>query len=206
MAPLTDIQIANLALSRIGQLEGVTGITGDETAAGVAVQAVYETVRKQLLGSYTWSFATVTNLLTESVVAPTKKWAYAYTLAADFLRAEAIWTGVRNPRSEQRIPFEVDSSIPLLYTDEAPVTTVGSEWPYLTYVYAAPATEYSWEFSNALAWALAAELALSVAKKVDMGLRFGQVAEATRLQAIAMDRYQSQADVPALTPSIAARR
>ncbi len=79
------IDIANLALTKLGSASKITALT-DNSVAAVAINSVYEMVRlAELRGNY-WSFALKRTSIPASATAPAWGFSVAYPLPSDFLR------------------------------------------------------------------------------------------------------------------------
>lgn len=160
MAATTDAQICNMALLRIGVTRTIDSLDSP-TEEGRACKAVFDWCRDAVLASFDWPFASRWEQLAEPVGDPIQGWAHTYALPTGCLVAREIWCGLRNPRTDQRTPFEVAGG--LVGTDaEAPVALR----------YTARVTHfYPPGFKEALAWRLAIDLTLALRKD---GSLYGQ--------------------------------
>ena len=200
MAFLSEAQICNLALLRVGQRQLINSLGEASTEAQVC-EAVYAHTRDVLLESAWWQFATRRAKLT---LATEKRsgWAYVYHLPWDCVSPRYLWPGARFPAKDGRIPFDVESSAALLSrvlcTDEA-----DAELVYTASVIT-PAL-FSAKFQQALSWALAVELTLSLPVKPQLAANAAAMARATLLDAIATERAQAELDVEPEAAHIRAR-
>jgi hypothetical protein len=79
------VEIANLALTKIGSGQKITSLT-DNSAAARAMNTVYDMTRKAELRARNWAFALKRAQLPASSVDPSWGFTKAYPLPADFLR------------------------------------------------------------------------------------------------------------------------
>lgn len=86
---ITDLEIANKALLKLGQREIVSFDAAEENAR--TVKALYGTVRDYTLSVYRWAFALKRAVLPRDEACPAFGFKYQYTLPADFLRLETIY-------------------------------------------------------------------------------------------------------------------
>jgi hypothetical protein len=141
---MTKADICNIALRLLGEQQ-IETIDDDSNPARVC-KAVYPTTLEKLLREHIWSFATKLAVLAELNEIPLDtRYVYAYQLPNDCLRVIAL----DDPMAVFRI---IERKILCNYS---PVT--------LEYVAKVEdATKFDAMFSNALAYALAQELALSL--------------------------------------------
>lgn len=79
------VDIANLALTKLGSASKITSLT-DNSVAARAMNGVYDITRKALLRRYHWSFALTRAALPALATAPAWGFAKQYQLPADYLR------------------------------------------------------------------------------------------------------------------------
>ena len=153
---VSDVQIAKLALSYIGDRYDITSLTEAGTEAE-QVNLVFENARDALLAEHPWGFAKTYYTPSALSATPPANWTYAFTYPAEALK---VWR-IEDPLGRERepIPFEVAritiSGTPtkvLLTDDETP------EFLY-TYALTDPA-EFSPHFVLALSWRIAKMIAL----------------------------------------------
>lgn len=88
--PVSDLQIVNGALSRLG-IAPISAI-GEDSEAGTLSASTYEVYRDQLLHAHPWNFATKQATLNPAAVIP-PGWGSAFILPNDCLRVlEIVWT------------------------------------------------------------------------------------------------------------------
>lgn len=79
------VDIANLALTKLGSASKITALT-DNSVAAIAINSVYEMCRLAELRAHYWYFAIKRTQLPASAVAPSWGYSVAYPLPADFVR------------------------------------------------------------------------------------------------------------------------
>ena len=89
MQHITDLQIANKALTKLG-LPTIQSFDSQEEAARLA-GAVFGTVRDFELATYPWAFAIKRTELPALAESPAFGYKFQYALPADFLRLEGIY-------------------------------------------------------------------------------------------------------------------
>lgn len=89
MQHITDLQIANKALTKLG-LPTIQSFDSQEEAARLA-GAIFGTVRDFELATYPWAFAIKRTELPALAESPAFGYKFQYALPADFLRLEGIY-------------------------------------------------------------------------------------------------------------------
>lgn len=116
----SNVDICNMALSHCGISSFISSL--DEASNEARVCALHlPLVRGAVLQDFPWNFARRRRLLAALAETPPANWAYVYALPEDCLAALFIAVpGMRAPRSDQRIPFEVaaNDTQRVLYTDQ----------------------------------------------------------------------------------------
>lgn len=163
------VDIANMALSRIGNSQRIDALT-EASAQAEQCSLFYEPARDMVLRDYPWAFATGFVSLAQVATNPDQQYAYAYSMPTDCLFARRIVNDVfpvgywpfpdciERPRIP-RIGFQVinGSSGRLIVTSISPASleyTIKVESPEL----------FDPLFVSALAWKLAAQIAPALAK------------------------------------------
>jgi len=80
----TDVEIASLALTRIGH-SNISSFSSTGDKAQRWFNSNYETIKKALLAEHAWNFA-IKRATLSSTTAPTNEYTNAYTLPTDFIR------------------------------------------------------------------------------------------------------------------------
>lgn len=194
------VQLCNLALLRVGVKDFIESLTED-TVQGQACNVAYALCLDTALASAPWPFATKRATLSLLTDVARTDWDYCYQVPTDCLRALFVVSASgRNPRADQRTPFEVEANGTglILLTD-----TEDAELVYTARVTTVP--RFSPLFADALAWLLASELVLGLAVKPELGracLERYQLALSKAATAAANER---QADAPPVPEWIAGR-
>ena len=82
MNTLTDIQIFNAALRRLGESKGVSAVDGSDTSYhGTLAGDIYYATRDEELRAHNWKFAAKRSLLVSSYIAATASWGSGATSA-----------------------------------------------------------------------------------------------------------------------------
>lgn len=159
----SDIEICNVALSRVAHTQPIVSFTERSKAAELCA-VFYKPLRELVLTDFPWPFAESIVSLAD-IGSPAPGWAYRYRYPADCLKVrEIIEPGQRRPRkADMQIPYSVgyDAGGRAIHTDqpEAGVRfTFRVEDP----------TFFDALFSDALAWRLAVDLALPLSSKSDL--------------------------------------
>ncbi len=108
---LTEVEICNLALSRIGQ-RAIDSLA-ENSAEASACARHYQIARDSLLRSYWWNFAKASATLVRNGETPAE-WAYSYDLPDDLIAVRYPVPAVRFGR--QRVKYELAAGV--LWTDE----------------------------------------------------------------------------------------
>lgn len=159
----SDVEICNIALSRVAYTQPIVSFTEKSKAAELC-RVFYAPLRELVLQAFPWPFA-------ESIVAlaslgsPAPGWAYRYRYPADCLKLrDIVVPGKRTTiTSDQRIPYKIgyDAGGRVIHTDQPDAScrfTFRVE----------DSTFFDPNFSNALAWRLAMDLALPLSSKSDL--------------------------------------
>jgi len=209
--PTTTVDIANIALGRLGQLEDIAALS-DATAGAKACNRYLAIARRAVLARFSWAHATRELVLTELASSTRANWDYVYDLPADFLRALNIDPGDRLARvtRDLRSPFEIGYDVNGTRTDKrtlaCDVVPEAATAPRLVYVRDDDDPD-KWppHFLDAVAWRLAAEVAMPLS--VDAGrarLAFDLAGSALR-EAAAVEMSGRQEDPPPESELISVR-
>lgn len=188
----SDIQVCNIALLRVGQRQAISSLN-DTSDEAIACNALYSEARDRLLAEYGWKFAKSRAALAELATVTRAEWDYVYSLPADCLVPLYVTSedGQRAPSPDVRIPFELEYESSL--TSQVLMTDQVDAW--LVYTAAIESVGlFPPHFVDALAWVLAADLALGLPVKPQFGLTLQGRAELAIRQAIAADLRQGQED------------
>lgn len=188
-----------MALAHIGVSTFIAS-AGERSKEATICNQFFEPVRDSLLEAFEWSFASrrVSLALTDVEIT---NWLYAYKYPADCVAARRlVYEGLRNPRSDQRIPYEIgyDGTQRLILTDQVDAELI----------YTARITDpnlFSPLFVTAFAWLLAEPIAMPLAVSTSLADRAAKRASQWLSAAIAGNLREGQEDQPAESEFISAR-
>lgn len=159
----SDIEICNVALSRVAHTQPIVSFTERSKAAELC-SVFYTSLRDLVLQAFPWPFA-------ESIVAladlgsPVNGWAYRYRYPASCLKVrDIVQPGWRRAlTSDQQIPFQIgyDAGGRVIHTDQPEAScrfTFRVE----------DSTFFDPQFADVLAWRLAMDLALPLSSKPEL--------------------------------------
>lgn len=232
---ITQESTTNKALARIGVTMFVSNALTDQTQEAVLARFFFQDVLGTLLSNFPWPFAVKRLKPTASTTVARSDYKYAFSLAAaaDLLRPLSIWPGglaqviytpvqgtdlygvwtnPRTPRSDQRVPFRIEAAtaaeaaLDVAFVLDQPMLLCDFQTPEIMYVAKlATLAAYPGWFEDAFAWALAAELAAPLSKKMEI-IKYAQQMAKDALalaQSTAMENLQE--DVPPDSEMIAVR-
>jgi hypothetical protein len=220
---MTDAQICNLALGRVGHKQFIASLDEDSQAAECC-SVVYQPCLLELLETSDWGFARKHAVLALVSGVTRSGWTLAYALPTDCLVVRGLFSGVRDGASlglttmgmaltaglspavalgaVPKVPFDIESAADgatrLLLTDMATAEvlyTASSVTPSV----------FSQGFIQALAWRVAAEVALSLPVKRDLHQNAVAQAERALLRAKAHDLRERREDAQPESQFIIAR-
>lgn len=150
---LTDTEIANLALSKLGPGGGyLTDLSTDDSVAGDALRRVYVAIRDEVLEAHAWSFAQKRAVLAADVAEPLWGYENQFTLPNDCLKllaieGVAVLNGAAYTIEDDKLLTDIEAPLNVRYL--ARVTNPG---------------KYSATFVSALAARLADEVCETITK------------------------------------------
>jgi len=187
----TEEGIVNLALSRIGH-KAITTLATDSDVEAVAARKVYPNARDRLIRAHTWNALTKRAQLTDSGSDPTFGWDEGYTLPSDFMRIVSVHA--TNDEHDQP-PYKLEKQVLGTASSASDVVLINSSTCYLRYVYKETDPNlWPKDFQNAVAWAVAYDLALEL--PTDRGLfeRAEKMAEKMLTYAKSVDGQEDYPD------------
>lgn len=193
----TEVDIANLALARLGDVASVASISPPEGSAQAEHCArFYPIARDSMLELHDWKFATRRVALAQ-LTAESWNWNYAYALPNNVLRVLSILPPASSP-DDQGVDYDMENQ-----TNGTPMILTNLDEATMRYtVRVTDTTKFPPLFADALAWLLASHLAGPVIKG-DAGTaeakRAMQMFQVMFQQAIASDAGQRKHE-PAHTP------
>lgn len=194
----TQVDIANMALRRIGVSRRIADILEDSVEAQT-INDCWEQERDALLESWDWPFATKRAALALIETEPNTDWGYSYQYPVDCLRAIRILAGAGMSWSDP-IPFEV------AWDDGRRVILCNAAEPVLQYVHSLE-DPLLWprSFADALAWRIAAEIAGPLSANAGYAANALAMATAKAAAARASAHNEQMPVLPADPDSIRAR-
>ena len=156
---MTDVDIANMALSYLGDAANVTSLDPAEGSAQADHCARFLPIAKrELLESFPWSFATRTAKLARYAVEKGAKY-FDYAIPSDCIRLVNV---LREPFSPVSITPDTVQFVTIMSGQTKLIRTLSSS-VYAIYISDDVLTgRYSANFTQALAWLLASKLAGSL--------------------------------------------
>lgn len=130
----TQIDVCNMALAHLGVTEGIQNVSTDRTPQGIYARLFLDTVRRQILGDFSWPFATqiaslgligtsgsngfYSNVAYFNSPPPTAaiptgnnsdplEYGMTYAYPADCIRVRRILSGIRNDSRRTRIAYRI---------------------------------------------------------------------------------------------------
>lgn len=159
----SDVEICNIALSRVAHSQPIASLTERSQAAELC-RRFYGPMRELVLQAFPWPFAGSIIALAD-LGTPAPGWAYRYRYPADCLRVRGIvQPGMRRAlTSDSEIPYQIgyDPGGRVIHTDQPRAVcrfTFRVE----------DSTFFDQQFADVLAWRLAMELALPLSSKPDL--------------------------------------
>jgi hypothetical protein len=179
----SEVAICNSALAKVSN-NRISSLTEGSTA-GDLCNEMYARIRDRLLRRHIWNFNKKRVKLAQLATAPLFGWTYAYQLPSDWVRNIAVY-----PDSAGLNPTHA-------YEVEGRTILADHEDIYL--VYGASITDpndFDGMYREALAYALAVELAVPLAKSAALRDRMATAFEAYVMEAQTIDGQDDPPDYP----------
>jgi len=146
-------EIANGALRLVGAGR-VTNVDTDGTPKAQTVLDLYEDVRKELLRSHNWNFATKREKLAQSSTTPEFEFDYAYPIPSDWIRTKSV---TDNDAGYSTILYRME------FVGSQRCIVCSADQVYLRYIFnAEDPNKYSADFVRAFELLLGRDLALPI--------------------------------------------
>jgi len=180
---MTNTQIANLALAKIAQPALVS--LDEQTVVAEQVRTHFDLVRREVLASVHWPFATRRVLVPRLSAAPAFGFAYAFQLPTDYLSVIDA-----NAEDDSRLPPEA-------YMVEGNALLSDSATCKLRYVAdVTDPNQFTPQFAAAFAHLLAARIAPAVTGDPQLGMLLEQQAVGLSETAAAANQNESYERIP----------
>ena len=124
----TNITICNQALNLLGS-DTISSFSDTSNDAAAVCNNIYETVKRQTLSMYQWSFAFTKLQLAQSSTAPIGEWTYRYDLPSTAVAAQPFQ--VYNTGSTGSSPIR---SFEIFYTTSGPAIFTNEKTIYIDYI------------------------------------------------------------------------
>ena len=170
----TNVSICNQALLLLGA-DPIASFSDTTNDAALVCNNIYETVKRQTLSMYPWSFAFVKQELARSTTTPVNEWAYQYDLPSTALSGTAVQ--VYNSSSTRILPIQ---NYEIIYTNSGPAIATSEEKIYVDFV-SSVITEglMPTHFVQLLVYMMAWHLAEPVTDQIDKSDYWRQIAIGT---------------------------
>ncbi|MDT8419347.1 MAG: hypothetical protein RQ754_02860 [Desulfuromonadales bacterium] len=192
----SEVDLCNLALFRIGVTTTIASLT-ERSKEAIVCNGVYENVRDKVLEAAPWPFARKFADLQLTGDAP-DRWAYRYQYPTDCLAVRSVLPPVPSGLSQiayrqwlqqYQVPYELSEG------DEGLTICTDCEESNIEYtVRVTNPMRFSAKFTSALAWALAAEIAIPLAKGIDYAKNAAAMYEKELFETLAKMFNEEQSD------------
>lgn len=195
----SQVQICNLALMRVGVSLTISSLD-EGSAESRVLSAAYTPTLERVLTDKPWPFATrFANL--EDVGSPPTGWAYRYRYPNDCIGLRRLMLSVDDLRTDYPYQIVEDAEANAL------AICTNLEVPIAEYTARITQTSlFTPQFVNALAWALAAEIAIPLSANIKLGVSAGEQYSMALDDAFAGAMNEQVASVPRETEWVAVRR
>lgn len=179
----SEVAICNAALAKVSN-NRIASLSEGSTA-GDLCNEMYERIRDRLLRRHIWNFNKKRVKLAQLAQTPVFGWTHAYQLPSDWVRNIAVYpdpAGI-NPTHD----YEVEGR------------TIAADHADIYLVYGARVTDpndFDEMFREALAYALAVELAVPLAKSATLRDRMNEAFESYVMEAQTIDGQDDPPDYP----------
>lgn len=206
VTPMDQVTICNFAISLTGQGKLISSIN-DPSAEARACNLHYQQSLFELLGEYSWRFATKKAALAlirsfentpadaGGIIVP-RPWLYEYAMPTDLIKVRRLPNGARHDSYENLVEFEIGDGVDL---NGNPARIIYSNRPcaWGQYVFQSlDPTRYPPLFIKALYYLLGSKIAPSMTQKADIEDGFLQKYAIFRDKAIAEDLRQGERLLP----------
>lgn len=124
----SNITICNQALNLLGA-DVISSFSDTSNDAATVCNNIYDTIKKQTLSLYPWSFALTKVQLARSSTTPINEWSYQYDLPATAVSGTPLQ--VYNSSATRVLPIQ---NYELLYTASGPTIATNESSVYIDYI------------------------------------------------------------------------
>lgn len=124
----SNITICNQALNLLGA-DVISSFSDTSNDAATVCNNIYDTIKKQTLSLYPWSFALTKVQLARSSTTPINEWSYQYDLPATAVSGTPLQ--VYNSSATRVLPIQ---NYELLYTASGPTIATNESSIYIDYI------------------------------------------------------------------------
>jgi len=124
----TNVSICNQALILLGS-DTISSFSDASNDASTICNNIYDTVKRQALSLYPWSFALTKVQLSRSSTIPINEWSYQYDLPSTSVSGTPLQ--VYNSSSTRILPIQNHE---ILYTGSGPTIATNEETIYVDYI------------------------------------------------------------------------
>lgn len=124
----TNITICNQALNLLGA-DTISSFTDTTNDAATVCNNIYETIKRQALSLYPWSFALTKLQLSRSSTTPINEWSYQYDMPSTAVSGTPLQ--VYNSSATRVLPIQ---QYEILYTSSGPTIATHEAAIYIDYV------------------------------------------------------------------------
>lgn len=204
----SEVDICNMALSRIGVTMQIQSLT-ERSKEAASANLIYEQTRDKVLAAYPWAFAKRTKVL-QLTGTPPDRWAYRYEYPNDCIAVRHIYPSLTGSVGGQslRLWLQQNRARYELYAGDNNNLTICTDQETAVVEYTARITNpllFDSAFTSALGWALAAELALPLAKGIDYSRNAAAAYEKEVFEALSKSLNEEKKDDPPESEFIRAR-
>lgn len=193
----SEVDLCNLALFRIGVTTTITSLT-ERSKEAIVCNGVYENVRDKVLEAAPWPFARKFADLQLTGSAP-DRWAYRYQYPTDCLAVRSVLPPVPSGLSQNlyrqwmqqyQVPYELVEG-----ADGNLTICTDREEANIEYtVRVTNPVRFSAKLTSTLAWAIAAEIAIPLAKGIDYAKNAAAMYEKELFETLAKMLNEERAD------------
>lgn len=194
--------VANLALSALGQGKEIQNLETENTAEARAIRRVYDDCVEKTFRDFPWPFATRIGALELVEENPNREWSFSYRKPSGTVFFRRILSGSRNDSSTSAVAFRIisDANGDLILTD---MEEAEGEWTYLI----DSVDKWPADFRAAVAYRIAAEVAprITAGDPFKLGQRAISFYNAELSKAQANAGNEERPDLPPETDLVRAR-